>query len=87
MARASPALLLTRPQLNFGVDMTGLFGESWFVESWRFLFHAIAWLLFVHLIVLLYEEPDLRRGFGPAYERYTATVHRWLPGRKYTSSE
>jgi len=60
-----------------------LFGESLFVESWSFLFYAVAWLLFVHLIVLLYEEPNLRRRFGPAYERYTARVHRWLPGRKY----
>jgi protein-S-isoprenylcysteine O-methyltransferase Ste14 len=64
-----------------------LFGESWFVGSWRFFFHAIAWLIFVHLIVLLYEEPNLRRRFGPACERYAATVHRWLPERKHGGSE
>jgi protein-S-isoprenylcysteine O-methyltransferase Ste14 len=28
-----------------------------------------------------YEEPALRRRFGPAYERYRATVGRWLPRR------
>jgi len=29
--------------------------------------------------VLLYEEPYLRRKFGPAYLSYCETVNRWLP--------
>jgi protein-S-isoprenylcysteine O-methyltransferase Ste14 len=28
-----------------------------------------------------YEEPTLRRRFGPAYDRYRATVGRWVPRR------
>jgi protein-S-isoprenylcysteine O-methyltransferase Ste14 len=64
-----------------------LFGESLFAESWSFFLYALAWLLFVHLNVLLYEEPNLRRKFGSAYERYTAAVRRWIPGRRYASSE
>jgi protein-S-isoprenylcysteine O-methyltransferase Ste14 len=36
---------------------------------------ALATVLFVHG----YEEPKLRRTFGPDYEAYCASVHRWLP--------
>jgi protein-S-isoprenylcysteine O-methyltransferase Ste14 len=33
----------------------------------------------VHLFVLLYEEPTLRRTFGADYELYCQNVARWLP--------
>jgi len=33
----------------------------------------------INLFVLGYEEPHLRRRFGPAYEAYTREVGRWLP--------
>lgn len=33
----------------------------------------------VHLFVLLYEEPTLRRKFGVDYELYCQNVSRWLP--------
>src|ERR1041385_6406240 len=36
-----------------------LFGESLFLEYRDLFLYAIAWLLFVHLNVLLYEEPNL----------------------------
>lgn len=32
-----------------------------------------------HLFVVCYEEPALRRSFGPAYEEYAARVGRWWP--------
>jgi protein-S-isoprenylcysteine O-methyltransferase Ste14 len=32
-----------------------------------------------HLLVILYEEPHLRRTFGAPYEDYCHAVHRWLP--------
>jgi protein-S-isoprenylcysteine O-methyltransferase Ste14 len=64
-----------------------LFGESLFLQYRTFFLYAIAWLLFVHLNVLLYEEPNLRRKFGNSYEQYTAAVRRWVPGRKYAGSE
>jgi protein-S-isoprenylcysteine O-methyltransferase Ste14 len=60
-----------------------LLGESLFLEDGAFLVYTLAWLLFVHLTVLLYEEPNLRRKFGSSYERYTAAVRRWIPGRRY----
>ena len=33
----------------------------------------------VHLFVLFYEEPTLRKKFGTDYEDYTRNVRRWLP--------
>ena len=63
--------------------MLFLLGEALFFGSLRFLLYAIAWLLFVHANVLLYEEPNLRRKFGNSYELYTSAVHRWIPGKKY----
>ena len=45
---------------------------------------AVVALLF-HLVVLVVEEPSLRRLFGAEYEEYCRTVRRWVPtppGRK-----
>jgi protein-S-isoprenylcysteine O-methyltransferase Ste14 len=64
-----------------------LLGESLFLQYWGFLFYAMTWLLFAHVGVLVYEEPNLRRKFGSSYEHYTAKVHRWVPGREYVAPE
>lgn len=39
---------------------------------------ALVWLFFFAFVVL-YEEPSLRRRFGPSYESYRAHVRRWWP--------
>ncbi len=39
-----------------------------------------AWGL-VHLFVVTYEEPTLRRMFGATYEDYCGRVSRWVPRR------
>lgn len=39
-------------------------------------------LLGVHLFVVLYEEPTLRRKFGAEYESYCQNVGRWWPRLK-----
>jgi protein-S-isoprenylcysteine O-methyltransferase Ste14 len=41
----------------------------------------VVWLAF-HLFVLAYEEPTLRRTFGPEYEKFCASVPRWIPRLK-----
>jgi len=41
--------------------------------------YLIIWALCVHLFVLFYEEPTLRRKFGASYEDYCRRVPRWLP--------
>jgi protein-S-isoprenylcysteine O-methyltransferase Ste14 len=44
---------------------------------------AIAWacavLAVVALVVVLYEQPTLRRKFGADYEEYCRNVHTWIP--------
>ena len=39
---------------------------------------GLVWLAF-HLFVLAYEEPTLKRSFGPEYDAYGAEVPRWIP--------
>jgi len=36
------------------------------------------WLV-MHLFVLIYEEPTLRRTFPVDYAAFTANVPRWIP--------
>ncbi|MGH9362569.1 MAG: hypothetical protein ACRD2T_11695 [Thermoanaerobaculia bacterium] len=39
---------------------------------------SFAFLLVMHLFVVLHEEPTLAGKFGASYEGYRARVHRWL---------
>jgi len=39
---------------------------------------GLAFLLIMHLFVVLYEEPVLADRFGASYQRYRSSVHRWL---------
>jgi protein-S-isoprenylcysteine O-methyltransferase Ste14 len=57
-----------------------LAGAALFYGSWPLLAYTAAFLLITHLFVLLYEEPTLRRMFGPEYEEYCRRVKRWWPG-------
>ncbi|MET0398469.1 MAG: isoprenylcysteine carboxylmethyltransferase family protein [Longimicrobiaceae bacterium] len=60
-----------------------LVGQVLFFASRPLLLYALAWLGVVHLFVVLYEEPALRRRFGGSYEEYRVAVRRWIPGRPY----
>lgn len=60
---------------------TLLLGEAAFFESLPLLLYGVTWFTIINLIILLHEEPLLRRRFGASYERYTATVRRWMPTR------
>jgi protein-S-isoprenylcysteine O-methyltransferase Ste14 len=50
------------------------------VTVWSFVFGVTVWS-FVHW----YEEPTLRRQFGPAYDEYRARVPGWWPRRPGTN--
>ncbi len=63
-----------------------LLGEVLFFRSRALLLYTLAWLSVVHLTILVYEEPNLRRKFGVSYDRYVAAVNRWVPGRRYNDS-
>ena len=58
-----------------------LLGAGLVLSSPAIVLLAFAFLLTMHLFVVLYEEPTLARRFGPSYERYRATVRRWLVRR------
>jgi protein-S-isoprenylcysteine O-methyltransferase Ste14 len=56
-----------------------LLGESLFFSSRALLGYLVACWLFIHLFVVLYEEPTLREKFGGDYEEYCKRVRRWIP--------
>ena len=60
---------------GFGV----LLGAGLAFRSPAILGVAALFLLLVHLLVLLYEEPSLGSRFGAPYLQYKSSVHRWLP--------
>jgi protein-S-isoprenylcysteine O-methyltransferase Ste14 len=57
-----------------------LAGAALFFQSAPLLVYLGIFLLVTHLFVVLYEEPTLRRAFGPEYEAYCHRVRRWRPG-------
>jgi protein-S-isoprenylcysteine O-methyltransferase Ste14 len=56
-------------------------GWTFLSKSPELLGYAALLALCFHAFIRLYEEPALRKLFGEEYERYTATVGRWLPRR------
>jgi protein-S-isoprenylcysteine O-methyltransferase Ste14 len=54
-------------------------GELLLARSADLLIYLMTWLVVVHLFVIGYEEPTLRRRFGAAYESYARQVNRWVP--------
>jgi protein-S-isoprenylcysteine O-methyltransferase Ste14 len=54
-------------------------GESLLMRSSALGVYWAVWFLWANLFVVFYEEPALRRRFGPSYEAYTQAVGRWLP--------
>lgn len=50
-----------------------------YFRSWALAAFVAGFLLVCHTFVLVYEEPHLRRVFGPEYDDYCRHVHRWLP--------
>lgn len=58
---------------------TILAGVAIFFESPAVVIYAVGFLLVFHLFVVLYEEPVLRRKFGPDYIAYCHRVGRWWP--------
>jgi protein-S-isoprenylcysteine O-methyltransferase Ste14 len=54
-------------------------GQAWLFHSWRIAIYMACMLVTAHLFVIFYEEPTLRKQFGEEYERYRASVSRWIP--------
>lgn len=58
-----------------------LSGAALFYGTTALWVYAAACFVAVHLFVVLYEEPTLRRIFGEEYVAYCRRVRRWWPGR------
>lgn len=69
---------LVRNPMYVGVVLI-LLGEAIVFLSLTLLSYAFLVLLMFHLFVVYYEEPTLRKQFGPTYEDYCRTVPRWVP--------
>jgi protein-S-isoprenylcysteine O-methyltransferase Ste14 len=54
-------------------------GQAWLFWSKPLCIYGALVGLAFHLFVITYEEPTLRKQFGESYERYRATVPRWIP--------
>jgi protein-S-isoprenylcysteine O-methyltransferase Ste14 len=67
-----------RNPMYLGVVLV-LVGESIFFESRVLSFYATIMALVFHIFVVLFEEPSLRALFGSDYEKYRASVPRWIP--------
>ena len=59
-----------------------LLGELALAWSRAFALYIAGWFAIINLVVILYEEPTLRRKFGAPYERYVNEVGRWWPKRR-----
>ena len=56
-----------------------LLGEALVSGSRALLWYWSAFFLLVNLVVIGYEEPNLRSKFGELYQRYSRAVGRWIP--------
>ncbi len=54
-------------------------GHFFWFGYWALLIYPALAFIGVHLFVVMYEEPTLKRKFGDAYEAYLKTVPRWIP--------
>ena len=59
--------------------VVAMLGAALVLWSWWLILYALVVLSVTHVLVILYEEPHLRRVFGQPYEDYLRTVHRWIP--------
>jgi protein-S-isoprenylcysteine O-methyltransferase Ste14 len=56
-----------------------LAGTALFSGSWQIIGYAAVLGLMLHLFIVLYEEPRLRKTFSRDYAEYCNNVHRWVP--------
>lgn len=67
-----------RNPMAIGVALV-LIGAALFYQSVVLLGFTGLFVLTIHLFVVWYEEPTLRRMFGDEYEAYARRVRRWWP--------
>jgi len=73
----------TRNPMYLGV-LCFMFGWILLYTEQALLIYSVCVASTLHLLVIFYEEPILRKQFGSEYKTYSATVNRWLPNRTLT---
>ncbi len=71
-----------RNPIYIGAFLIFLAHFLWF-GYWNLLLYAVLSFIGVHLFIISYEEPNLKRKFGTAYEEYLKHVPRWIPRLKF----
>lgn len=59
-----------------------IIGHCLWFGYWSLLMYALIVFAAFHLFVTYYEEPNLKKKFGAAYEDYLKQVPRWIPKLK-----
>jgi protein-S-isoprenylcysteine O-methyltransferase Ste14 len=59
--------------------LTTIGGQALWFGSVPVVIYGLTVFIIVHLFVIGYEEPTLKKTFGEAYERYCRDVPRWMP--------
>ncbi|RLD23463.1 MAG: hypothetical protein DRI70_09360 [Bacteroidetes bacterium] len=72
---------MSRNPMYLGVQSIAL-GQAIFFESTMNLFYAGFLIIFFHLVVVLIEEPHLKKKHGQEYVDYTEQVPRWFGKRR-----
>jgi len=67
-----------RNPMYIGV-LLAILGQAALFNALRVAVYGLVCILLAHCFVVFYEEPTLQRKFGEAYEKYRATVPRWIP--------
>lgn len=67
-----------RNPMYIGV-LSVVLGWAFLSKSLELMGYAALLALAFHAFIRLYEEPALTKQFGPEYESYLRTVHRWVP--------
>ena len=78
-----PYRYVRNPMYIGGVMM--VLGQAMIFASVPLVEYAIAVWFIAHLLIVLYEEPALKRSFGDEYSEYRSRVRRWLPGNAFNS--
>jgi len=69
---------LVRNPMYIGVALV-IGGQAWLFHSSHTAIYMVCMLLTAHLFVIFYEEPTLHKQYGEEYDRYRASVPRWIP--------
>jgi protein-S-isoprenylcysteine O-methyltransferase Ste14 len=62
--------------------VAAIFGQAALYRSRQLLIYGAAAALFFEIVVVVLEEPHLRKTRGPSYQQYLRVVPRWIGPRR-----